>query len=400
MTFHIQLHRKLDHGVAHVESQVGRGGAASVASASMKTGDLVVEVALKVFQPNTESFKQEFAAMRALSHPFSHPHIIDFIGTSEMDERDVIVLPLMPKGSLDKFLQEHPKADRGRLVLQIGEALRYLHDDAGFVHGDIKCQNVLVNENGTAMLADFGQSVNLRVGSDAEPQGGTLRFTAPELLLGDGKPTTASDVYAFGSLIYQAFTGEVPWHNWNDMATTLEICSGHSPPYTKAVPAFFWDLSGRCWRFRPDLRPRMRDIVPRIRAHIGVPVPAWPIRVKLMTKHDLSRILLDSARLSTLAKVAWGGWRLLLGFGALPPDAKKHHVWRCEKSKDAYFYPAPTTASQRSKRQQWTPNARWRTRQLQAVAKTCGAPAHHFGVRVLLSRRDDADSATSIAVAT
>lgn len=314
MNLHIQLHRRHEYGVAEVYRELGYGGAASVVSGSMSTGELVVEIALKVFPPNAETFRQEFAAMRALSHPFSHPYIIDFIGTSEIGPKDVIVLPLMPRGSLDKYLKDNPDADRARLILQVAEALRFMHDDAGFLHGDIKCQNVLVDHNGSAQLADFGQTATVRspTSPGTEMPGGTLRFMAPELLVGEGRMSPASDVYAFGSLVYQALTGNMPWHDLTDSGAVCAICSGKSPPRSKAVPPFFWKLSKQCWQLEPGRRPRMRDIVPRIRSHMRVALPAWRIRIKAKDGYQDWR-LLDASVLSSLAKVAWGGWRNLPG---------------------------------------------------------------------------------------
>ncbi|EJD54674.1 kinase-like protein [Auricularia subglabra TFB-10046 SS5] len=311
MTLHIQLHRRHSYGVASVHRELGYGSAASVVSGAMSTGELVVEIALKVFPPNAETFKQEFAAMRALSHPFSHPYIIDFIGTSEMGPRDVIVLPLISKGSLDKYLKENPGADRVRLILQVGEALRFMHDDAGFVHGDIKCQNVLVDHNGDAQLADFGQTSRLRspTSPGTEMPGGTLRFMAPELLLGDGRMSAASDVYAFGSLIYQAFTDNMPWQDLSDSGVIWAICSGKRPPRSKPIPKFFWKLSVRCWSWEPARRPRMRDIVPLIRARLGVALQAWRTRVHTKDNYEKWQSL-DASVLWSLAKVAWGGWRI------------------------------------------------------------------------------------------
>ncbi|EJD36212.1 kinase-like protein, partial [Auricularia subglabra TFB-10046 SS5] len=87
-----------------------------------------------------------------------HPFIVPFFGSADLGDRLVIVLPFMRNGNLVHYLRNNPLADRHFLLLQVADAVRYLHESLRIVHGDLKCENVLVSDEGHAPLTDFGLS--------------------------------------------------------------------------------------------------------------------------------------------------------------------------------------------------------------------------------------------------
>ncbi|EJD44392.1 kinase-like protein, partial [Auricularia subglabra TFB-10046 SS5] len=127
-----------------------------------------------------------------------------------------IVSLYMSNGNLTEYLKTHKGCDKKKLIMQVAEAVNFLHTARNLVHGDIKCDNVLISDFGDALLADFGLSTFIE--KDESATGtmtaicnmNTLRFAAPELLAGSedssGVPrskTPESDVYAFGMLILE-----------------------------------------------------------------------------------------------------------------------------------------------------------------------------------------------------
>lgn len=124
-------------------------------------------------------------------------------------------------------------------LLQAAEGLDHLHTlDPPIAHGDIKTENVIVNDDIESALVDFGLSrvlvgLDLRTGLTTSGRGqGTGGYTSPEILNGD-MPSLAGDVYAFGSLIL-AVRG--PVSNLCSMLTTaFQVLTGHVP---------FWKLKG------------------------------------------------------------------------------------------------------------------------------------------------------------
>ncbi|EJD49161.1 kinase-like protein [Auricularia subglabra TFB-10046 SS5] len=148
--------------------------------------------------------------------------ILPFIDTASVQFHTIIVSEFMENGNLLHYIRQKPDADRQGLLIQVAEAVHWLHACKNLVHGDLKCENVLVNDAGDAMLADFGlatlvdQEASSVTTITAIRQLNTLRFAAPELLFGsddDDEPsntgvrrrskTCQSDVYAFGMLVLQ-----------------------------------------------------------------------------------------------------------------------------------------------------------------------------------------------------
>ncbi|EJD40289.1 kinase-like protein, partial [Auricularia subglabra TFB-10046 SS5] len=165
-------------------------------------------------------------------------------------------------------------------VLQVAEAVNYLHTVLGLVHGDLKCANVLISDSLDALLGDFGLSTFVEK-SESDPTTATgirdmhtARFAAPELLLGTDDPTMRprsktreSDVYAFGMLILEAITELPPWSNQNTLAVIQKVCNGQHPPRPKldgifvAISHAWWDISRICWSFEPGGRPSMKTVL-------------------------------------------------------------------------------------------------------------------------------------------
>ncbi|EJD49144.1 kinase-like protein, partial [Auricularia subglabra TFB-10046 SS5] len=142
-----------------------------------------------------------------------HPLILAFLGTANVGEHQGIVSLYMRDGNLMDYLKSHPGSDKKKLILQVAEAVQYLHADEGLVHGDLKCANVLISDYGDALLEDFGLSTVAEKSQAAFSTVtgiramNTIQFAAPELLIGEGNAavskTRESDVYAFGMLVLE-----------------------------------------------------------------------------------------------------------------------------------------------------------------------------------------------------
>lgn len=192
--------------------------------------------------------------------------------------------PYFGNGNMLSYILQNPKADRQQLILQIAEAVDYLHNQADIVHGDLKCENMLVSDNGNAKLADFGLSVKVHKSADSGQSRTairamyTLAFAAPEILVGNSadlkmgnSPDTRSktmktDVYALGMTILQACTGQKPWthaHNQQNIINRTNNGQFHSRPSgaeRTGLTDAWWEICKRCWAPHPDNRPTIEAL--------------------------------------------------------------------------------------------------------------------------------------------
>ncbi|KDQ16937.1 hypothetical protein BOTBODRAFT_89281, partial [Botryobasidium botryosum FD-172 SS1] len=213
-----------------------------------------------------------------------HKNILPLLGISPFKGVFHLVSPFMKGGNAMDFVQRNPGANRLQLLLQAAQGLEYMHTRSPpIIHGDLKGDNILVSDDGIAYLSDFGLSRPL---ADVKPgeifgsagsllasgasaggmtTGGNFRYLSPELLLGEGSKSLASDVYSFGRVILEILTGQVPFA---DLTSDLEIItriveSTHERPdplVYEDVDDSMWALLLRCWSFDPAHRPHISEI--------------------------------------------------------------------------------------------------------------------------------------------
>ncbi|OCH94643.1 kinase-like protein, partial [Obba rivulosa] len=197
-----------------------------------------------------------------------HDHIVPCYGASTSADPPFIVLRYMQHGHLLQYLHTFSDANRVRLVFGVSLGLRYLHGER-IVHGDIKGVNILVDDAGKACITDFGLAFKVESARKDEPPkraAGTLRYMAPELIK-TGRLAYATDVYAFGMLIYETFTGRPPFLLDSDS----DVHSGHlmlERPEAleirdRGLTDEMWDLLQACASREAVNRPTARDITTR-----------------------------------------------------------------------------------------------------------------------------------------
>ncbi|KAF8834413.1 kinase-like protein, partial [Paxillus ammoniavirescens] len=200
-----------------------------------------------------------------------HVNILPLFGTTMGFGRfPAMVCPWLANGSLTSYLERRRDTlnpvERLSLVRDTAAGLQYckLHSRS-IVHGDLSGSNVLIDGNGRACISDFGLSIVLtKLGGStyatSSHAGGTLRWTAPELLdtrvpedednLLNVFPTPQSDVYSFGSIMLQVLTGKIPYHYYIRESQVLSaISKGMIPkrPNRALVTDRQWTFMQRCW---------------------------------------------------------------------------------------------------------------------------------------------------------
>ena len=202
-----------------VQGELGQGGMGVVYKCLDKVGG--VEVAMKGLPPEVSHNADEMEEVRdnyRLVQGLRHPNICG-IQILEKDERGdyYLVMDLAGGENLNRWLKRHPDAtdmQKISILRQIAAALDYAHE-MKIIHRDVKPENVMVYEDGTAQVLDFGLAAQVRSSLSRTSQAvtsksGTPGYKAPEQWL--GRPQgPASDQYALGVIAYKMFAGFLPF---------------------------------------------------------------------------------------------------------------------------------------------------------------------------------------------
>ena len=218
---------------------LGQGGMGVVYEANQLSLNRIV--ALKVLAPHLSddvSFRERFRREGQIQAGIDHEHIVTVYEAGESEHGFFIAMRLI-RGPNLKDLIVARQLDPGRtlrVLSPIADALDSAHE-AGLIHRDIKPQNILVGGRDQAFLADFGltkatgeQSLT-RTGQFV----GTFDYISPEQIKGE-RATSRSDVYALAAVLYECFTGVVPYPKDSEAAVLYAHMADVPPRITDQRP--------------------------------------------------------------------------------------------------------------------------------------------------------------------
>ncbi|KAM7270608.1 hypothetical protein ACFE04_029822 [Oxalis oulophora] len=195
---------------------IGFGGFGRVYKGTLPNSD--TQVAVKRISHDSKQGWQEFLSEIATIGRVRHRNLVQLLGWCRRRQDLLLVYDFMSNGSLDKFLFDEPKSilsweQRLKIIKDVASGLLYLHEEweQTVIHRDVKAGNVLLDSELNGRLGDFGLAKLYERGSNPSTTRvvGTLGYLAPELTR-TGKPTTNSDVFAFGALILEVVCGRKP----------------------------------------------------------------------------------------------------------------------------------------------------------------------------------------------
>ncbi|KAG2144100.1 kinase-like domain-containing protein [Suillus bovinus] len=203
-----------------------------------------------------------------------HDNILPLEGVTEgFGPLPAFVTPWMENGSLNDYLKREVGLSWERklsMVREVAVGLQYLHEN-GIVHGDINDTDILVSSDGRLCLGGFGLSMILAESSNTifkSGYAGNIRWMAPELLqVGEeevvSKPTKASDIYSYGCIMMQVFSGHQPFAH---MKSTIHIMAalekGHIPfAQLAGIDEEIQRFVQLCWSKNREYRPSVEKIV-------------------------------------------------------------------------------------------------------------------------------------------
>ncbi|HLB63110.1 MAG TPA: Stk1 family PASTA domain-containing Ser/Thr kinase [Actinomycetota bacterium] len=256
-------------GRYHVVERVASGGMGEVYRAHDAV--LAREVAIKVLHRSlagdpgfVERFRREARAAAGLTHP----NIVAVYDWGAVEGIYFMIMQFVRGASLREILNANGRlepAQAADVLLQVLSALEHAHRQ-GIVHRDMKPENVIVDHEGRALVADFGLA---RAYADARATQvgtvtGTAQYLAPEQIRGE-PADPRSDLYSLGVLAYEVLTGRLPFSGETAMAIAYKHLSERVPPPSKAAPGISKGLDGwvlsateRDRELRPESAAEMR----------------------------------------------------------------------------------------------------------------------------------------------
>jgi serine/threonine protein kinase len=220
---------------------LGRGGMGAVYLAHRADGEFEQKVAIKLIDLPlaTEIFRQRFRQERQILAGLQHPYIARLLdGGVTVGGDPYLVMEYVDGVPIHRYCENHALsvADRIALFLRVCEAVQFAHQNF-VVHRDLKPDNILVAEDGTPRLLDFGTAKLLspsmdKPGGDLTREGYqsyTPQYASPEQVLGN-PITTASDTYSLGILLYLLLTSTQPYElKEPTMAEMLRVVCKEAP---------------------------------------------------------------------------------------------------------------------------------------------------------------------------
>ena len=223
--------KRLD-GRYEIREIIGVGGMAVVYKAYDNIDDRIVAIKiLKDEYLTNEEFKRRFKNESKAIAVLSHPNIVRVFNVSFGDRLQYIVMEYVDGITLKEYIEQQGVINWKEAVHFMGQilaALQHAHDK-GIVHQDIKPQNIMLLQDGTIKVTDFGIARFSRVDSNTTSENaiGSVHYISPEQARGEMTDDKA-DIYSVGVVMYEMLTGKLPFQS--DSAVSVAIMQLQQDP--------------------------------------------------------------------------------------------------------------------------------------------------------------------------
>jgi eukaryotic-like serine/threonine-protein kinase len=255
-------------GAYQILRELGHGGMGTVYLAERADGQFRKQVAIKLVRTHLGAAQvlRRFRTERQVLADLEHPNIARLLdGGATAEGLPYLVMEHVQGERIDAWSERHKLSvrDRLRLFRKVCDAVQYAHEKQ-VVHRDLKPGNILVTEDGTPKLLDFGiakvlnPEVPAETGETLTGRGAmTPEYASPEQMRGE-RAGPASDIYALGVMLYQLLTGRLPYTlHGCDAAQMAKIVSEQEPVKPSAAVSH----TGSAARQRRELSGDLDSIV-------------------------------------------------------------------------------------------------------------------------------------------
>jgi serine/threonine protein kinase len=335
--------------------KLGSGGMGQVYRArDTRLNRIVAVKALKADMVCTPEQRRRFLQEAQAASALNHPNIVTIHDMVSENGRELMVMEYVSGNSLRDLIPPGGMSAE-ELVhygIQLADALTAAHG-AGIIHRDLKPGNIMVTERGLVKILDFGLAKlpAALLFDDAETRADSAPLTVEGSLLGtvaymspeqaEGRPVDSrSDIFSFGSVLYEMATGERPFDRGNTVSTLTAVLRDQPRPLAELAPGLPYEVQeivDRCLRKNPDERWQSAAEIYQVfltlrhssdsgtiqRSRLDLP-PAEEAEVAPPSSRRLQWI---AVAFVTLLLVSAAGWWFFVGMkpAQSPPSAVRHN---------------------------------------------------------------------------
>ncbi|XP_030934517.1 LEAF RUST 10 DISEASE-RESISTANCE LOCUS RECEPTOR-LIKE PROTEIN KINASE-like 2.3 isoform X6 [Quercus lobata] len=288
--------------------KLGEGGYGSVFKGKLQSGQLVAIKVLGMSKANGQDFISEVATIGRIHHA----NVVQLIGFCAEGPRRALIYEFMPNGSLDKYIFSQDGSislsieKTYKISLGVARGIEYLHRgcDMQILHFDIKPHNILLDENFTPKVFDFGLAKLYPVDDSIvalTAARGTLGYIAPELFYKNiGGVSYKADVYSFGMLLLEMANRRKNFNEFADHSSQIYFPTWVYEQVSKGNEIVMEDATAEekktikkmilvalwCIQMKPSDRPSMNKVVKMLEGEECLQIPSKPFLLSLEDVRD------------------------------------------------------------------------------------------------------------------
>ena len=215
---------------------IGRGGMGVVYKARDPFLDRLVAIKMMNVDIHEDSdFMERFRREAKATASLQHPNIVTVHDLGEHENRPFLVMQYLEGYSLEALLRAHRDmtlVEKLNIIIEVCQGLAYAHQ-RGIIHRDIKPGNIMVLNDGSVKIVDFGIA---RLGDNTLTRTGQIvgsLYYMPSEQLRDRPVDTRADIYSTGVVLYQLLTNALPFEGESTGSTLAKILSDDPPPFSQ-----------------------------------------------------------------------------------------------------------------------------------------------------------------------